>query len=164
MVKISAVFDWSTRVTDGQTDGRTDGITVAYTRYSYAVARNKTKVMISGEWQKVTQKDVRWPCGVCGNNSIQCTTLWGNKNPFNGLFSRITRVSQYQKCRIILDFNEVKNDVVAVASVGHMQIIYTSLQVQITTPAPHHSIFLQAGCSSWRPTNSVKAPKAKTDA
>jgi len=27
---------------------------------------NKTKVMISGEWQKVTQKAVRWPCGVCG--------------------------------------------------------------------------------------------------
>jgi len=35
-------------------------------------------VMISGEWQKVTQKAVRWPCGVCsrgvGNNSIQCTS------------------------------------------------------------------------------------------
>jgi len=27
---------------------------------------NKTKVMISGEWQKVTQKAVRWPRGVCG--------------------------------------------------------------------------------------------------
>jgi len=54
---------------------------------------NKTKVMISGEWQKVTQKAVRWPCGVCGrsvgNNSIQCIsckqwvhrkcTLWSIK-------------------------------------------------------------------------------------
>jgi len=28
---------------------------------------------------------------------------------------------------------------------------------QITTPAPHHSVFLQARCPSWRPTNSVKA-------
>ena len=27
---------------------------------------NKTKVMISGERQKVTQKAVRYPCGVCG--------------------------------------------------------------------------------------------------
>ena len=39
---------------------------------------NKTKVMISGEWQEVTQKAVRWPWGVCGrcvgNNSIQCTS------------------------------------------------------------------------------------------
>ena len=31
---------------------------------------------------------------------------------------------------------------------------------QITMPAPHHSVFLQAGCSSCRPTNSVKALKA----
>jgi len=30
------------------------------------VNMNKTKVMIRGEWQKVTQKAVRWPCGVCG--------------------------------------------------------------------------------------------------
>jgi len=42
------------------------------------VNMNKTKVMIRGEWQKVMQKAVRWPCGVCdrdvGNNSIQCTS------------------------------------------------------------------------------------------
>ena len=31
---------------------------------------------------------------------------------------------------------------------------------QITTPAPHHSVFLQAGCPSCRPTNGVKALKA----
>jgi len=38
----------------------------------------KTKVMISGEWQKVMQKAFRWPCGDCGrgvgNNPIQCTS------------------------------------------------------------------------------------------
>jgi len=42
------------------------------------VNMNKTKVMISGEQQKVMQMAVRWPCGVCGrgigNNSIQCTS------------------------------------------------------------------------------------------
>jgi len=42
------------------------------------VNMNKTKVMISGEWQKVMQKAVRWPFGVCsrrvGNNSIQHTS------------------------------------------------------------------------------------------
>jgi len=41
------------------------------------VNMNKTKAMISGEWQKVTQKTM-WTCGVCGggvgNNSIQCTS------------------------------------------------------------------------------------------
>jgi len=39
---------------------------------------NKTKVMISGEHQKIMQRALRWPCGVCyrgvGNNSIQCTS------------------------------------------------------------------------------------------
>ena len=28
---------------------------------------------------------------------------------------------------------------------------------QITMPVPHHSVFLQAGCPSCRPTNSIKA-------
>ena len=32
---------------------------------------------------------------------------------------------------------------------------------QITTPAPHHSVFLQAGCPSYHRTNSVKALKAQ---
>jgi len=41
--------------------------------------------MISGERQKIMQKAVRWPCGVCGrdtgNNSIQCTSCqkWVHK-------------------------------------------------------------------------------------
>ena len=34
---------------------------------------------------------------------------------------------------------------------------------QITMPVPHHSSFLQAGCPSWRPTNSIKALKANTN-
>jgi len=42
------------------------------------VNMNKTKVMISGEQQKVMQNAVRWPCGVCnkgvGSNSLQCTS------------------------------------------------------------------------------------------
>jgi len=39
------------------------------------VNMNITKVTISGERQKVTQKAVRWQCGVCGSgNSIQCTS------------------------------------------------------------------------------------------
>jgi len=42
------------------------------------VNMSKTKVMISGERQKVMQKAVRWSCSVCGrgvdNNSIQCTS------------------------------------------------------------------------------------------
>jgi len=40
-----------------------------------------------------------------------------------------------------------------------METICTLLQTEITTPTPYHSIS-QAGFSSWRPTNSVKALKA----
>ena len=39
---------------------------------------------------------------------------------------------------------------------GRMQVC-TSLQ---TMPVPHHSVFLQAGCPSCRPTNSVQALNA----
>ena len=41
--------------------------------------------MITGKWQKVMQKAVRWPCGVGGrgvcNNSTQCTSCqkWVHK-------------------------------------------------------------------------------------
>ena len=42
------------------------------------VNMNKTKVMISGERQKVMQKAVSWPCCVygrgVGNNSIECSS------------------------------------------------------------------------------------------
>ena len=42
----------------------------------------------------------------------------------------------------------------------HMQIIRASLQTDNhTMPVPHHSVFLQAGCPSCHPTNSVKALK-----
>jgi len=49
------------------------------------VSMNKTKVVISRERQKVRQKAVRWPCGVCskgvGSNSLQCTSCqkWVHK-------------------------------------------------------------------------------------
>jgi len=43
------------------------------------VNMNKTKVMISGERQKLMQKAAKWSCGVCGrgvgSNSIQWVTL-----------------------------------------------------------------------------------------
>ena len=41
------------------------------------VNMNKTKVMVSGEWQKIMQKALRWPCCACGRgngNSIQCNS------------------------------------------------------------------------------------------
>jgi len=47
------------------------------------VHMNKTKVMNSGERQKVMQKAVRWPYGVCGrcigNNSMQLSEVGTKK-------------------------------------------------------------------------------------
>ena len=48
----------------------------------------------------------------------------------------------------------------AVASAGAFKCAPRSRQ--ITMPAPHHSSFLQAGCPSCRPTNSIKALKEQS--
>ena len=59
---------------------------------------NKTKVMISGERQKVRQKAVRRPCGVCskgvGSNSLQCTSYqkWVHKK-WSGIKGSMSKVA-----------------------------------------------------------------------
>jgi len=57
-------------------------------------------------------------------------------HPFNGPLSRTTRVSRYQKGKTNLDFTEAS---VAVASAGPYASLHLALQ--ITMPAPHHSVF-----------------------
>jgi len=59
-----------------------------------------------------------------------------------------------------MDFTEARDSEWQWNQLGHMQVC-TCFR-QITTPAPHHC-FLQAGCPSCRPTNSVKALKANND-
>ena len=79
--------------------------------------------------------------------------------PFNGPLSGITRVSWYQKGKTIWIL--LKQE--AVSGSGISWALYKSAprSRQITMPAPHHLIFLQAGRPSCHPTNSVKALKAK---
>jgi len=79
-------------------------------------------------------------------------------HPFNGPLSGTTQVSRYQKGKTNLDFTEARVSEWQWYQLGHMQIC-TSLQTNnhaSTTPLS----FLQAGCPSCRPTNSVKALKA----
>ena len=78
--------------------------------------------------------------------------------PFNGPFSGTTQVSQYQKGKTNLDFTEARDSEWQWHQLGHMSVC-TSLQTDNHTSTPPLSI-LQAGCSSCRPTNSVKALKA----
>jgi len=67
-------------------------------------------------------------------------------------------VSQYQKGRTNLDFTEARDSEWQWHQLGHMQVC-TSLQTDNHTSIPPLS-FLQAGCPSCHPTNSVKALKA----
>ena len=79
-------------------------------------------------------------------------------NTFNGSLSGITRVSQYQKGKTNLDFNGARDSEWQWHQLCHMQVC-TSLQTDNHASTPPLS-FLQAGCPSCRPTNSVKALKA----
>jgi len=67
-------------------------------------------------------------------------------------------VSQYQKGKINLDFTEARDNKWQWHQLGHMQIC-TLLQTNNHASTPPLS-FLQAGCPSCHPTNSVKALKA----
>ena len=78
--------------------------------------------------------------------------------PFNGLFSGTTQVSRYQKGKTNLDFTEARDSEWQWHQLGYMQVC-TSLQTDNHASTPP-LCFLQAGCPSCRPTNSVKALKA----
>jgi len=86
MILSSAIFDWSTRVTDRQTDG----IAIAYARLSvYAVARkNGDQCIFNGNkqwlsvWHIVSQNDARYSDGIKGSptgnriSEVQWSVTW----------------------------------------------------------------------------------------
>jgi len=67
-------------------------------------------------------------------------------------------VGRYQKGKTNLDFTEARDSEWQWYQLGHMQVC-TSLQADNHTSTPPLS-FLQAGCPSCCPTNSIKALKA----
>jgi len=77
------------------------------------------------------------------------------QHPFNNPLSMTTRISWYQKGKTKLDFTEAIDSKWQWHQLGHMHLAQTD-----NHGSTHHSIFLQAGCHSCRPTNSVKALKA----
>jgi len=70
-----------------------------------------------------------------------------------------TWVSRCQKGKTNLDFTEARDSEWQWHQMGHMQVC-TSLQTDNHASTSPLSFFLQAGCPSCRPTNSVKALKA----
>jgi len=95
--------------------------------------------------------------------SISCTVQQieshNIQHPFNGPLSRTNQVSQYQKGKTDLDFAEARDSEWQWHPLGHMQAC-TSLQADNHASTSPLS-FLQAGCPSCRPTNSVKALKTE---
>jgi len=67
---------------------------------------------------------------------IRCIT---HTHTFNGPLSGSNRVSHYQKGKTNLDFTEARDSEWQCDQLGHMQSAPRSRQ--ITTPAPHHSVF-----------------------
>jgi len=70
-------------------------------------------------------------------------------------------VSRYQKGKTNLDFTEARDSEWQWHQLGHMHVC-TLLQTDNHASTPLLS-FLQAGCPSCRPTNSVKALKATNE-
>jgi len=109
---------------------------------------------------------------------VACENLWANNfhlitktrwktvishthtHPFkNGPLSGTARVSRYQKGKTNLDSTKARDSEWQWHQLGHMQVC-TSLQTDNHASTPP-LCFLQAGCPSCRPANSVKALKAR---
>ena len=71
------------------------------------------------------------------------TTETATTIPLNGLFSRTTWLSQYQKGKTSLDLNEARDDgLLGCSGISWTICKQSALRSrQITTPTPHHSIF-----------------------
>jgi len=90
----------------------------------------------------------------CRPKQVALWSINGYTHPFNGP----TRVSRYQKGNTNMDFTEARGSEWQWHQLGRM-LVCISLQIDnhaSTLPVR----FLQAGCPSCRPTNSVKALKA----
>jgi len=90
--------------------------------------------------------------------ALFASTTHTHTHAFNGHFSGTTWVSQYQKGKTNLDFTEARDCEWQWHQLGHMQVC-NLLQTDNHASTPPLS-FLQAGCPSCRPTNSVKALNA----
>jgi len=89
-----------------------------------------------------------------------CGKLSTHIHPFHGPWSGTTQVSRYQEGKTSLDFTEARDSEWQWHQLGRMQV-GTTLQTDNHASTPPLS-FLQAGCPSCRPTNSIKALKAKS--
>jgi len=82
-------------------------------------------------------------------------------HPFNGPLSGTTRVSRYQKGKTNLDFTKARDNEWQWHQLGHMQVCNL---IQTENHASTQPLsFLQAGCPSCRPTNSISINTLKAN-
>ena len=124
---------------------------------NYWVLLNYCKLwtLIPAKWVFLNIKPLFWPDAFPDTSR---KNTW-DTCVLDGPFSGTTRVSQYQKGKTNLDFTEATDSEWQWHQLGHMQVC-TSLYTDNHASTPPLS-FLQAGCPSCCPTNSVKALKAK---
>jgi len=79
-----------------------------------------------------------------------------DRHPLKGIFSRTTGIVSIRKVKLIWILIKQETMGWQRHQLDHMQIICTSLQTHNHTSTSSLN-FLQVGCSSWRPTNSIKA-------
>ena len=82
-----------------------------------------------------------------------------HKHTLNGTFSGSIEVSRYQEGETDLDFTQARDSEWEWHQMSYICKFAPSYR-QITMPAPHYSVFLQARCPFCCPTNRVKALKA----
>ena len=97
-------------------------------------------------------------CLQRGADCFHLVQLMPHTHPFNGPFSGTAWVSRYQKGKKTnVDFTEARDSEWQWHQLGHMHVCI-SLQTDNHASTPP-LVFLQAGCPSCRPTNSIKALK-----
>jgi len=129
--------------------------------------------LVTHSWREFPLQGNQWKSTSCLTNSRSREKQYSHKShsqtdphayqhhiippimPITKTTTRTTWVSRYQKGKTSLDLNEAR----AGGVLEYSDISWTICKQsaprsrQITTPTPHQSI-LQAGCSSWCPTNS----------
>jgi len=119
------------------------------------------------EWSPVHRSEKFWHENAARLNeknfellkSVAHSVCITHPRPFKGPLSWTTRVSRYQKGKTNLDFTEARDSEWQSHQLGHMQVC-NSHQTDNHASTPPLS-FLQSGCPSCRPTNSIKALKAQ---
>ena len=96
------------------------------------------------------------------SSMTQCCQISHNQTRLTAFFPRLPGSADTRKVKPI--WTLLKQETVSGSGISWAICKSAPRSRQIATPAPHHSSFLQAGRPSCRPTNSVKALKAKSHA